>query len=101
MTIRNQSAAAMGDLSGEGTAIREALRDLLVELSENGLSVAEIDFAADIFDYGYVDSLTAVAFLARIEERYGVQIEDMDLVERLNTLDAIAAHLAEAAEGGA
>jgi hypothetical protein len=32
-------------------------------------------------------------FLARIEERWGVHIEDFDLVERLSTIQALAAHL--------
>ena len=40
-----------------------------------------------------MDSLSGVMFLARIEEQWGVHIEDFDLVERLNTLEAVAAHL--------
>ena len=71
----------------------EALRALLVEVSEGKLSAADVDPAANLFDFGYVDSLSGVMFLARIEEQWGVHVEDFDLVERLNTLEALAAHL--------
>ena len=80
------SAVAKGDLV-------EALVALLVEVSEGKLKEQDIDPAANLFDFGYVDSLTGVMFLARIEERWGVHIEDFDLVERLETIEAIAAHL--------
>jgi len=87
---------AMGDVAGgtaAGADLVEALRALLAELSEGRLAVAEIDPSANLFDFGYVDSLSGVMFLARIEEQWGVHVEDFDLVERLNTLDAVAAHV--------
>jgi acyl carrier protein len=71
------------------------LRLLLAELSEGKLSADAIDEAGHLFDYGYVDSLTAVTFLAQIEDRYGVRVDDVDLVERLYTVRAIALHLHE------
>jgi acyl carrier protein len=71
----------------------EELRALLVEVSEGKLRAQDVDPAANLFDFGYVDSLTGVMFLARIEEQWGVHIEDFDLVERLNTLEAVADHL--------
>ena len=81
------SAAKPGDLIG-------ALCALLVEVSEGKLKPGDIDPAANLFDFGYVDSLSGVMFLARIEEQWGVHIEDFDLVERLNSIEAVAAHLA-------
>jgi acyl carrier protein len=75
----------------------EELRALLVEVSEGKLRAQDVDPAANLFDFGYVDSLTGVMFLARIEEQWGVHIEDFDLVERLNTLEAVADHLRTAA----
>ena len=81
------SAATGSDLVGELCA-------LLVEVSEGKLKPEDIDPAANLFDFGYVDSLSGVMFLARIEEQWGVHIEDFDLVERLNTLEAVAAHVA-------
>jgi acyl carrier protein len=71
----------------------ESLRALLAEVSDGKLQVRDIDPAANLFDFGYVDSLSGVMFLARIEEQWGVHIEDFDLVERLTTLEAVAAHL--------
>jgi acyl carrier protein len=80
------TALAAGDLV-------EALCALLAEVSEGRLRAADVDPAANLFDFGYVDSLSGVMFLARIEEQWGVHIEDFDLVERLGTIDAVAAHL--------
>ena len=68
----------------------EGLRTILAEVSEGKLKARDIDPSANLFDYGYVDSLSGVMFLARIEETWGVQIEDFDLVKRLNTLQAVA-----------
>jgi acyl carrier protein len=80
------SAATGGDLV-------EALCALLAEVSEGKLHVRDIEPTANLFDFGYVDSLSGVMFLARVEEQWGVHIEDFDLVERLNTIEALAAHL--------
>ena len=71
----------------------EALRALLVEVSEGKLQPGDIDPSANLFDFGYVDSLSGVMFLARIEEQWGVHIDDFDLVERLSSIEAVAAHL--------
>ncbi len=68
----------------------EGLRAILAEVSEGKLRAAEIDPSKNLFDYGYVDSLSGVMFLARIEETWGVQIEDFDLVKRFNTIRAVA-----------
>jgi acyl carrier protein len=80
------SAALARDLVAELCA-------LLVEVSDGKLQGNDIDPAANLFDFGYVDSLSGVMFLARIEEQWGVHIEDFDLVERLNSIEAVAAHL--------
>jgi len=83
--------AAEGTETAQGHV--EALRAMLVEVSEGKLRARDIDPTANLFDFGYVDSLSGVMFLARIEEQWGVQIEDVDLMRRLNTLEALAAHL--------
>ena len=75
--------------------IVSGLAQQLAELSEGKLVASTIDAKGHLFDYGYVDSLSAVMFLAHLEEKYGVHIEDMDLVEKYTTLDAIARHVAE------
>ncbi len=71
-------------------AIVAMLRDDLVLISDGKLSHAEVEPDGHIFDYGYVDSLSAVVFLVRIEERFGVQIEDMELIESCSDLTSIA-----------
>jgi acyl carrier protein len=71
------------------------LKQQLAELSEGKLDAASMESSGHLFDYGYVDSLSAVMFLAHVEEKYGVHIEDLDLVEKYTTLDAIARHIAE------
>ena len=76
-------------------ALRDELLLLLVEATEGKFRADEIEPSANFFDYGYVDSLSGVVFLAEIEERYGVEIDDMEVIERLNTLDLLAAHVAE------
>ena len=78
--------------NGTATAddLVEALRAILAEVSEGKLKARDIDPSANLFDYGYVDSLSGVMFLARIEETWGVQIEDFDLVKRFNTIQAVA-----------
>ena len=73
--------------------IVEELRAEISEISEGALSPASIEPTGHLFDYGYVDSLSAVTFLARIEDRYGVQIDDLDLIERLHSIRAIAQHI--------
>ena len=69
--------------------ILELLCADLVALGEGKLDRGEIDEEGHLFDYGYVDSLSAVAFLARIEERFGVQIEDIELLDGVSSLRAI------------
>ena len=90
-TTENATAAAAQPTHAE---CREEIIQLLVELSEGRLTPAEIDSSANFFDYGYVDSLSAVEFIARIEENYGVVIEDMELIESYRNVDAIVARVA-------
>ena len=90
----------MGADVGTGMSVDEivaGLKQQLADLSEGKLQASAIDGNGHLFDYGYVDSLSAVMFIAHIEERYGVQIEDMDLIEKYTTLDAIARHIAASA----
>ena len=89
---RDGGAAA----DAEPQAIADALRRYLVELSEERLSYGGIDPERHLFDHGYVDSLSAVMLLAHIEERWGVQIEDVELIESLTSVNALAARIHQA-----
>jgi acyl carrier protein len=73
--------------------IAEALRAYLARISDGKLGAADIDLGAHLFDHGYVDSLSAVTFMAHVEERYGVRLDDLDLVERFTSLASLAEHL--------
>jgi D-alanine--poly(phosphoribitol) ligase subunit 2 len=75
------------------TAIVERLRRFLSEQSETTLRPPDIDPREHLFDAGYVDSLSATALLAFVQAEYGVRIVDMDLVDRCNTLDGLAAFI--------
>ena len=63
-----------------------------LQLAETSLLEA-IDPAASLIDHGYLDSLSAASFLAQIEEEYGIEITEVDLVGRLASLEALARHL--------
>jgi acyl carrier protein len=76
-------------MESAGEIVQE-LRSRLVELAEGKLSADAIDPSRHLFDHGYVDSLSAVMLLAYIEERWGVEIEDTQLLAECSTLDAIA-----------
>jgi acyl carrier protein len=75
--------------------IQEELRRFLAKISDGKLGFDEIDPAGHLFDFGYVDSLSAVTFMAHVEERFGVRLDDLDLVERFTSLDALAHHIRE------
>lgn len=87
------SAQAAGEM--DQAAIVDELRSQIVEYSEGKLREEEVDAGQSILDQGYVDSLSAVMLLAHIEERWGVTIEDTELLEGLNTLDAMAQRVLE------
>ena len=69
------------------------LRRKLIELSDGKFGSEEIDPAASILDYGYVDSLSAVRLLDFIEERYSVVVPETELVGRANSLEGLAAYV--------
>jgi acyl carrier protein len=95
MSVQNprEVAAAASDGDARGRAIREALAQKLVDLSDGKLGTGDVDPAGHLVDHGYVDSLSAVSFLAWIEERYGVRIDDLEVIEKYWSLERIAEHL--------
>lgn len=96
----SDAAAPLDRVDGGGLSPKQVvdlLRRDLVEISEGKLAESDVEPGGHLFDYGYLDSLTAVTFLARIEQRFGVVIEDLDLLETLTTLDAIATRVRQGA----
>ena len=86
------SASASGAAAPPGAreAVVQALVEQIVKQSENGLTYESIDPDAVMCDRGYIDSLTYVAFLVFVEERYGVRILDHQLRSSLRTVAAVA-----------
>jgi acyl carrier protein len=61
----------------------------ILEQADGRLSRDDIDPYAHLFDFGYVDSLSAVNLLATIEARFGVTVDEVDVVGRLSTLSEL------------
>lgn len=87
-TIQPSGVPSATELSHD--EIVETLRRELADISEGDLRFEEIDPSGHLLDFGYVDSLRAVLLLTRIEERFGVAIDDVEFVEELTTVDALA-----------
>lgn len=86
--------ATPGASGADRQAILDDLRRQVAELSDGRLEPAEVDVQGHLLDHGYLDSLSAVMFIAHIEERYGVALDDVEFVESLNSIEAIAARIA-------
>jgi len=74
-------------------AVRAAICARIIELSDEPLSAEEIDAGEPLFDAGYLDSMSSAALLEYIASGYGVEIQEVELVGRLSTLDALTAHV--------
>ncbi len=74
------------------------MEQILQELEKHIRSRYEIeeddeDFTVDVhlFDYGFIDSIGATALIAHIEQTYGIQVTNQDLMlYPLNTVREIA-----------
>jgi len=92
-----QQASARADTSpaadADSAAIAAVLKEHVVALSDGKLD-DDIDLKAPLFDYGYVDSLSSVSLIEMIRERYAVDVSEVELVGRLNTLEALARFVA-------
>jgi acyl carrier protein len=81
--------------SSRVAAVESSLRRFFAERSGGALEPDAIDPTAHLFDAGYVDSMNSLTLLDFIEERYGVEIPEVDLVGGLSTLSALAEYVAE------
>ncbi len=70
--------------------IADALRHLIVDLSNGQLTFNDIDLGKHMLDSGYVDSLSVVILLVRIEEIWAVDIDDTCLNNGATTLNDLA-----------
>jgi acyl carrier protein len=77
------------------------LRATVSRISRDHLPPETLDLRAHLLDSGYIDSLSATELLTDIERRYGVRIDEMDIVGRLCTIDALAREIESRAGGSA
>ncbi len=75
------------------TEIGVVLRGHIALQSDGVHTLDTIEGDGHLFDEGYLDSLSSVSLVALIEDRYGVQVEEVELVGRLSTVDALAEHI--------
>ena len=86
----SSAGASVAAPAGSRESVVSVLVQQIVKQSENALTYESIDPDAVMCDRGYLDSLTYVAFLVFVEERYGVRISDHQLTSRLRTVSGVA-----------
>lgn len=67
------------------------LRRVIADLSNGQLAADDIDPGGHMLDNGYLDSLSAVLLLARMDEMWAVDIEDTCLLNGATTVNDLAA----------
>jgi acyl carrier protein len=92
-THRDATEASAQSSPADSSATLEALKAKIAELSNGQISAEAVDPRAILFDFGYVDSLSAVTLISFIEETYSVSISELDLVGSLNTLESLSDHV--------
>jgi acyl carrier protein len=70
-------------------------------ISRDHVPPESIDRHAHLLDSGYIDSLSSTELLADIERKYGVRIQEIDIVGKLSTLDALAKEIESRTRGPA
>jgi acyl carrier protein len=86
------------DTPGSGTVL-DMLRETVSRISRDHIPPESLDVRAHLLDSGYIDSLSATELLVDIERRYTVRIDEMDIVGRLCTIDALAREIESRAGG--
>jgi len=92
------ASPAVAEAPGSGSVL-DMLRATVSRISRDHLPPKVSTCALHLLDSGYVDSLSATELLADIEHRYGVRIDEMDIVGRLCTIEALAREI-ESRTGG-
>ena len=92
-TPASNDPVAASDAADPRASVVRALQDHVAEGSRGRLSATDVHPHGPLFDRGYLDSFSYVAFLAFIEEKYGVRIDDSQLAGHLTTIAAMAEHI--------
>jgi acyl carrier protein len=94
------ASPAGGAEPGSGSVL-DMLRATVARLSRDHLPPESLELRAHLLDSGYVDSLSATELLTEIERRYGVRIDEMEIVGRLCSIEALAREIEARANGTA
>lgn len=78
-------------------AVLADLRACMCRASSSSLTEDQIDASLHLYDAGYIDSLTGADLLVHVEARYGLVLDERDLVGKFSCLDALAGHIVASA----
>jgi acyl carrier protein len=87
--------------AGAPALVTDWLRATVARLSRDHIPPDAIDMRAHLLDSGYVDSLSSTELLTGIERQFGVRIQEMELIGRLCTIEALAREIESRANGAA
>jgi acyl carrier protein len=93
------TASTVSETEPTSNSARDWLCKAIARVSRDHLPLASIDVHAHLLDSGYVDSLSSTELLADIERRFGVRIDEMDIVGRLCNIEALAREIESRASG--
>jgi acyl carrier protein len=95
------AASATPEAAPTPNNVVDWLRASVSRISRDHVPPGDIDVRAHLLDSGYVDSLSATELLAGIERQFGVRIQEVDIVGRLCTIEALAREIDVKATGAA
>lgn len=93
-TPENVAEVSAGGAGFDSRELLEQFKQKICELSTGQLEADAIDPSASLFDFGYLDSLSAVTMISFIDTDYGVSVSEIDLVEELDNLQALVDRVA-------
>ena len=93
--MRASDPRAAAPDSDRRSEVEWSLRRFFAERSGGALTPDAIDPSVHLFNSGYVDSMSSLALLDFIDERYGVTVPEVELVGPLCTLAGLAGYVAE------
>ena len=90
-----EGALTMGDVAPPPNQQAQSTEDVLRTyiMQQYGISPTDAEFTNQVhlFDYGYVDSFGAVDLISFVQQRFGIEVRQSDLLSYpLNTIDEIA-----------
>jgi acyl carrier protein len=85
--------ALRGD-EGRGTDLEAVINDFISRELVQDRALLPLGNATSLLDTGVLDSLNLLRLVVFIQERFGIVVDDVDLVpENFDTVDAICAYL--------